>query len=127
MRSSAASPSPVRRSVTPGRGGGQQQQAAESGAYRVSLPRTLYGDDVNASSASDAMMTQSVMVDGAASSRRGRAGGSGMTASCHPDMGHNSWAASSAAAARPEVLFEGAAAAADGTYLQDLSDGRGMN
>ena len=123
MRSSAASPSPVRRSVTPGRGGGQQQQAAESGAYRVSLPRTLYGDDVNAAAASDAMMTQSVMVDGAASSRR-VAGGSGMTASCHPDMGHNSWAASSSA--RPGVLFEGAAAAADGTYLQDLSDGKGM-
>ncbi len=125
MRSSAASPSPVRRSVTPGRGGGQQQQAAESGAYRVSLPRTLYGDDVNASSASDAMMTQSVMVDGVASSGRGRAGGSGMTASCHPDMGHNSWAAASSSA-RPGVLFEGAAAAADGTYLQDLSDGKGM-
>ena len=61
-RNSRTSPSPVRRggggsrSVTPASVAGKPA-ASEPGAYSLSLPRTLYGDDINGNIPSD-MMTQ---------------------------------------------------------------------
>ena len=78
------SPSPVRRSMTPGRPG---SGPPEPGSYRVALPRTLYGDAKTAAGVvappSGDLMTQSMDPGHLAGNLNSL---DTMTTSCDPNM-----------------------------------------
>ena len=83
-RSSRTSPSPVRRrTLTPTSSGSRYAPPPELGSYNLSLPRSLYGDDINGNSQGD-MMTQSM--DPAKLAARLDNGRDLMTASLDPSI-----------------------------------------